>query len=174
MAYSLGQGVNEDGSDGNLNKKPIQNNKVYRNSLSVARSRFLKMRMRKEENRSNKVKNKKNMLQKVVNINNRPIRIQEEFGDTSEEDETEEEILSADERFRKNAENKRIISALQTDEAAASPFENFLLDFAEDEQILKIFMFWRDVEKLRMNYPFCIKDFDFYQEFVSFNKHLCS
>ena len=99
------------------------------------------------------------------------MRIQEEFGSTSEEEDAEEEVLNRDEKLRRRAENRRIISALQTDEVAANPFENFLIDFAEDEQILKMFMFWRDVEKLRLKSSYCIKTCEFHNQFVSLKKH---
>ena len=101
-------------------------------------------------------------------MNNSPVRIHAEFGSTSEEeDDAEEELLNKDEEFRRKAENRRIIAALQTDEAAANPFENFLEDFAEDEQVLKMFLFWRDVEKLREKFSYCIKNYEFHNEFVS-------
>ena len=106
----------------------------------------------------------------MININNSPVRIHEEFGSSSEEeDDAEEEVLNKDEEFRRKAENRRIIAALQTDEAAANPFENFLEDFAEDEQVLKMFLFWRDVEKLREKFSYCIKNYEFHNEFVSLN-----
>ena len=64
MAYSIGRGVN-DGSNSELDRKPIQNNRVFRNELSVARSRYIRMQIRKEEQEEKGARSRKKMLQKV-------------------------------------------------------------------------------------------------------------
>jgi len=63
------------------------------------------------------------------------------------------------EEYRDDDENRRIIAALQTDEAAANPFQIFL-NKNKNLKNLHQFLFWRDVEQLRKNFKFCIKSFD--------------
>ena len=65
MAYSVGGGVNDE-RDLEPGTKLVHSNRVYRNELSVARSRYVMMRMRKAEQEEKVAKSGK---KKVVEIN---------------------------------------------------------------------------------------------------------